>query len=55
VYKLVDDDTAERVLVQFGRSSDRHIVVTSGLSVGDKIITSDTSTWGDPRLISFTD
>lgn len=55
VYKLVDDDSAERVLVQFGRTSDRHIVVTSGLSVGDKIITSDTSTWGDPRHISFTD
>lgn len=55
VYKLVDDNSAERVLVQFGRSSDRHIVVASGLTVGDKIITSDTSTWGDPRHISFTD
>lgn len=55
VYKLIDEDTAERVLVEFGRSSDSHIVVRSGLSVGDKIVTSDTSTWGDPRHISFTD
>ncbi|MDQ3269089.1 MAG: HlyD family efflux transporter periplasmic adaptor subunit [Pseudomonadota bacterium] len=53
VYKLVDDDSAERVLVQFGRSSDSHIAVTSGLSVGDRIITSDTSTWGDPQRISL--
>jgi HlyD family secretion protein len=55
VYKLVDDNSAERVLVEFGRSSDSHIAVSSGLSVGDKIVTSDTSTWGDPRHISFTD
>ncbi len=54
VYKLINDDSAERVLVEFGRSSDSHIAVKSGLSVGDKIITSDTSTWGDPQYISFT-
>lgn len=46
VYRLVDDDSAERVLVEFGHSSDSHIAVRSGLSVGDRIITSDTSTWG---------
>ena len=54
VYRLVDDDSAERVLVEFGRSSDSHIAVRSGLSVGDRIITSDTSTWGDPQHISLT-
>lgn len=53
VYRLVDGDSAERVLVEFGRSSDRHIAVTSGLSIGDRIITSDTSAWGDPQRISL--
>jgi len=54
VYRLIDDAAAERVLVEFGRSSDSHIAVRSGLSVGDRIITSDTSTWGDPQHISLT-
>ena len=53
VYRLVDDDSAERVLVEFGRSSDSHIAVKNGLSIGDRIITSDTSTWGDPQRISL--
>lgn len=53
VYRLIDDNTAERLTVEFGRRSANQIVVKSGLSVGDRIITSDTSDWGNPKLISL--
>jgi len=53
VYRLTDNNTAERVMVEFGRSSASHIAVIKGLSIGDRIITSDTSTWGDPTRVAL--
>ena len=53
LYRLTDDNTAERVMVAFGRSSASHSAVTKGLSMGDRIITSDTSAWGDPTHIAL--
>ena len=46
VYRFVgDSDVAERVSVVFGRSSVSTIEVASGLSIGDRIVISDTSEW----------
>lgn len=53
LYRLTDDNTAERVMVEFGRGSANHIAIAKGLSVGDRIITSDTSAWGDPTRITL--
>jgi HlyD family secretion protein len=53
VYRMVNSDTAERVLVEFGRSSATHIAIVRGLQAGDRIITSDTSAWGDPERVTL--
>lgn len=42
-----DDQHAEAVTVQLGRTSTTEIEIVSGLKVGDKVIVSDTSTLGD--------
>lgn len=53
VYRMVNSSTAERVLVEFGRSSATDIAVLNGLKPGDRIITSDTSAWGDPERVTL--
>lgn len=53
VYKLTGDNAAERVMVEFGRSSASHIAIRNGLAAGDRIVTSDTTAWGDPKHISL--
>ncbi len=53
VYRLVDEDRAERVRVVFGASSSSHIAVKQGLAAKDRIITSDTSPWGDPERVDL--
>lgn len=55
VYRMLDDDRAERVKVRFGPGSSTQIGIQQGLKAGDRIITSDTSTWGDPELITLKD
>lgn len=46
LYRLDNDgDTAERVSVDLGRASTRHIEVIGGLKEGDRIIVSDPSAW----------
>ncbi len=48
LFKLeADDQHAEAVPVQLGRHSVTHIEIRSGLKVGDKVIVSDTSQYGD--------
>jgi len=45
IFKLADNNEAVRVNVKLGRSSVNTIEVAQGLSVGDKVILSDMSTW----------
>ncbi len=45
VYRMLSEDLAERVSVQFGPASISRIAIQSGLRPGDRIIVSDTSTW----------
>lgn len=46
LYRLDSDgDTAERVSVDLGRASTRHIEVIGGLKEGDRIIVSDPTAW----------
>jgi multidrug resistance efflux pump len=47
----VDGDTAERVPVDFGLVSTRHIEVLSGLKAGDRIIVSDSAAWENHQRI----
>ena len=48
IFKLSPDgNSAERTQVVFGKSSVSEIQVISGLSVGDRIILSDTSQYDD--------
>ncbi|WP_414538949.1 efflux RND transporter periplasmic adaptor subunit [Stenotrophomonas forensis] len=53
VYRLVGDDRAERVKVDFGPSSASHVAIARGLDVKDRIITSDTTPWGDPERVTL--
>ena len=45
LFKLVGDNEAERVTVQFGRSSVKTIEIVNGLKEGDKVLLSDMSQW----------
>ncbi|PND37091.1 hypothetical protein C1O66_05755 [Paucibacter aquatile] len=45
VYRLIGEDLAERVHVQYGPASVGRIVIQSGLQPGDRIVVSDTSSW----------
>jgi HlyD family secretion protein len=47
LFRLQQDGTALRVSVKLGRSSVNAIEVVSGLRVGDQVILSDMSAWGD--------
>lgn len=47
LYRLVDDETAERVVVELGRASVGRIEVRSGLNAGDRVILSDMSQWSE--------
>jgi HlyD family secretion protein len=47
LFKLVDDGYAVRVPVELGRTSVSSVEIVQGLSVGDEVILSDTSAWGD--------
>ena len=54
VYRFVgDSDIAERITVSFGKASVDTIEVLSGLSVGERIILSDTSDWGEHDVIKL--
>lgn len=50
VFRL-EGDTAIRTPVEFGLVSTRHIEVRSGLKVGDRIIVSDSASWGNHERV----
>ncbi|MBA6257675.1 MULTISPECIES: efflux RND transporter periplasmic adaptor subunit [unclassified Colwellia] len=45
IFKISEDDFAEKISVKFGRASASYIEVISGLSTDDQIILSDISEW----------
>jgi HlyD family secretion protein len=48
LFKLIEDgDYAVRVPVEVGRTSVNAVEILQGLAVGDQVILSDTSAWGD--------
>ncbi|MGK7294574.1 MAG: efflux RND transporter periplasmic adaptor subunit [Candidatus Wenzhouxiangella sp. M2_3B_020] len=51
LFRLVDDDTAERVAIDLGRASVGRIEVQSGLAQGDRVILSDMSQWSESDRI----
>ncbi|WDE09186.1 HlyD family efflux transporter periplasmic adaptor subunit [Thalassomonas viridans] len=54
LYKLDSSGgEAELVMVQFGEASADTIQITKGLVLGDRVVVSDTSSWGDHGLIRF--
>lgn len=54
VFRLDPDGKAgEAIPVEFGRGSVESIEVVSGLSVGDEIVVSDTTAWGDATRIEI--
>jgi multidrug efflux pump subunit AcrA (membrane-fusion protein) len=53
VYSLAEDgNQADKVNIHFGQTSTQYIQITSGLTVGNKIIVSDVSAWENQQTIS---
>lgn len=53
VYRLLDEEHAERIAVEFGLASVNRIEVKSGLKPGDRIVLNDTTLWGEPARIEL--
>ncbi len=54
VYKLdLDGDIAERVFVHYGQASTNFIEVVDGLSLGDRVIVSDSTSWEKHTKVSI--
>ena len=51
LFRLVEDDIAERVAIDLGRASVGRIEVQSGLAQGDRVILSDMSQWSESDRI----
>lgn len=51
LYRLVDNDTAERAVVELGRASVGRIEIRSGLAAGDRVILSDMSQWSEHERV----
>lgn len=47
LFRLVEDDIAERIRVELGRASVGRIEVAAGLNPGDRVILSDMSRWSE--------
>lgn len=53
LFRLVDGDTAERVVVELGRASVGRIEIRSGLNAGDRVILSDMSQWSEHDRVAL--
>ena len=53
VFRMINDNQAQRVDVQFGTSTDSVIEIRSGLDVGDEIIISALSVAEDTEIIQL--
>lgn len=47
LFKVGQDNIAQRVTVKLGRLSVQHVEILDGLAVGDRVILSDSSQWDD--------
>ncbi|MDT8998961.1 HlyD family efflux transporter periplasmic adaptor subunit [Paucibacter sp. APW11] len=50
-YRLIGDDLAERISVQYGPASVGRIAIADGLKAGERIVVSDTSAWGQNQRV----
>ncbi len=53
LYRLVDENIAERVVVELGRASVGRIEIRAGLAAGDRVILSDMSQWSEHERIAL--
>lgn len=53
VYRLVAEGLLERTTVRFGPASVNRIAIVQGLRPGDRIVTSDTSSWGQSLRVQL--
>ncbi|MEE4329870.1 MAG: efflux RND transporter periplasmic adaptor subunit [Wenzhouxiangella sp.] len=53
LYRLIDDEVAERVLVELGRASVGRIEIRAGLNEGDRVILSDMSQWSEHDRVAL--
>jgi len=53
LYRMIDDQVAERVAVELGRASVGRIEIRSGLSAGDRVILSDMSQWTEYERVAL--
>jgi len=53
LYRLIDDEIAERVLVELGRASVGRIEIRAGLTEGDRVILSDMSQWSEHDRVAL--
>jgi len=53
LFRMVDEQVAERVAVELGRASVGRIEIRSGLSAGDRVILSDMSQWSEHARVKL--
>ena len=53
LFKVGEDEIAERITVRLGRLSVQHVEILEGLEVGDRVILSDSSQWDDVDRIKL--
>jgi len=53
LFRMVDEQVAERVAVELGRASVGRIEIRSGLNAGDRVILSDMSQWSEHARVKL--
>jgi HlyD family secretion protein len=53
LFRMIDDEVAERVAVELGRASVGRIEIRSGLNAGDRVILSDMSQWSEHERVKL--
>ena len=53
LFRMIDDQVAERVSVELGRASVGRIEIRSGLNAGDRVILSDMSQWSEHQRVAL--
>jgi len=53
LFRMIDDQVAERVAVELGRASVGRIEILEGLNAGDRVILSDMSQWSEHERVKL--
>jgi len=53
LFRMIDEEVAERVAVELGRASVGRIEIRSGLDAGDRVILSDMSQWSEHDRVAL--